>query len=94
MGFEVVCPDDIFCREGFLAGKDDHRLARLHDLFADKTIDAVWCARGGYGSMRLLPHMDIDVIGSNPKPFIGCSDISALLNYISDNAGLSLFTAR
>jgi muramoyltetrapeptide carboxypeptidase len=91
MGFEVVCPDDIFCREGYLAGTDEHRLALLHAYFADPEISAVWCARGGYGSMRLLPLLDPGIVYENPKPFIGCSDITALLNFLCHTCGIVTF---
>lgn len=88
MGFAVVYADDIFNREGYVAGTDAHRLAMLHEMFADSTIQAVWCARGGYGSMRLLPYLDIKAIRKNPKLFIGSSDITALLNFLCARCGM------
>ena len=81
-GFDVVLPEGLFSRKGFLAGEDDHRLSILRDLFTDPSIDAVWCARGGYGSMRLLQRPELDNLGLHPKAFIGLSDITALLNHL------------
>ena len=58
-----------FIREkyGYTAGKDHERLSDLHWAFGDKTIDAVWCIRGGYGCTRLLPYLNYDLIKKNPK---------------------------
>ncbi len=88
MGFTVVFPEALFNREGYLAGTDAHRLAMLHEMFADPTIQAVWCVRGGYGSMRLLPYLHIDSIRKNAKLFIGSSDITAMLNFLCTRCGM------
>lgn len=76
---------------GFLAGTDKERLEDLHRAFADKTIDAVWCIRGGYGASRFLPNIDYNLIRKNPKIFIGYSDITALHTAIFQNCGLVTF---
>jgi muramoyltetrapeptide carboxypeptidase len=76
---------------GFLAGNDKERLEDLHQAFADKTIDAVWCVRGGYGATRFLPNIDYNLIRKNPKIFIGYSDITALHTAIYQNCGLVTF---
>ncbi len=67
-----------FERAAYLAGPDDRRLADLHATFADPQIDAVFCLRGGYGSLRLLDRIDINLLRAHDKPFIGYSDITAL----------------
>ncbi|MFJ4155253.1 LD-carboxypeptidase [Pseudomonas sp. NPDC089752] len=77
--------------QGYLAGSDQQRLQDLHDAFADPAIDAILCMRGGYGSMRLLDQLDFELIRRNPKPLIGYSDITALLNAIYRHAGLITF---
>jgi muramoyltetrapeptide carboxypeptidase len=76
---------------GFLAGNDKERLDDLHWAFSDKTIDAVWCVRGGYGATRFLPKIDYNLIRKNPKIFIGYSDITALHTAIYQNCGLVTF---
>jgi muramoyltetrapeptide carboxypeptidase len=76
---------------GFLAGTDKERLDDLHWAFADKTIDAIWCVRGGYGATRFLPNIDFKIIKNNPKIFIGYSDITALHTAIYQNCGLVTF---
>lgn len=59
-------------------GTDDARLADLRWAIADPTIKAILCSRGGYGTMRLLERIDVNLVRSNPKWLIGFSDISAL----------------
>lgn len=63
---------------GYLAGTDAERLNDLHEMFADPQVDAIFCARGGYGSARLLPGVDWDLIKRNPKIFVGFSDLTSL----------------
>lgn len=75
----------------YLAGTDEERAADLNAAFRDPSIDAIWCTRGGYGSGRLLPLLDWDAIRRNPKPLLGYSDITALLNGIHARTGLVTF---
>jgi muramoyltetrapeptide carboxypeptidase len=91
LGFEVVIPDDLYAAERYLAGADAHRCEVIHRLFADPGIDAVMCARGGYGSLRILPLLDYALIGAHPKVLIGFSDITALLAAVSMRCGLVVF---
>lgn len=91
MGFEVKYTDNMSVRKGFLAGTDQQRLDDLHQMFEDESIDGIVCARGGYGSGRLLPNIDYDLIQANPKVLIGYSDITALLYGIHQKTGLVCF---
>lgn len=75
----------------YLAGTDQERAADINASFSDPSVDAVWCLRGGYGSPRILPYLDYETIRKNPKPFIGHSDITALLNGIHRMTGLVTF---
>lgn len=88
MGFGVIYDESLFQTTGYLAGPDANRLALFQDLFADPEIKAIWCARGGYGSLRLLPGIDFAALRRMPKLFIGCSDISALLNALYTFSGM------
>jgi muramoyltetrapeptide carboxypeptidase len=65
-------------REGYLAGSDAERLLDLNTALQDDRIDGIWCARGGYGTMRLLREIDYDAMRRRPKPIIGYSDMTAL----------------
>ncbi|MDR9387782.1 MAG: LD-carboxypeptidase [Balneolaceae bacterium] len=57
---------------------DQQRVDELHQAFADPTIEGVMALRGGWGSARLLSMIDFDLLGANPKPLIGYSDITTL----------------
>ncbi len=63
---------------GYLAGTDEQRASELNRFFANPRIAAIFCLRGGYGSMRILPHLDYRLIARHPKLFVGFSDITAL----------------
>ncbi len=78
-------------RDGYLAGRDAARLSDLTAAWADKTIGGIICARGGYGSMRIVDDLDYDVIADNPKIFVGFSDITSLLIAITQRVGLVTF---
>lgn len=91
MGYRIHIPDGLFKRVGYLAGCDAHRADLIHRLISDQGIKALVCARGGYGSMRLLPLLDFSLIQNNPKIFIGLSDISAMLTAIYSKTGLVTF---
>jgi muramoyltetrapeptide carboxypeptidase len=62
----------------YLAGTDEERLQDLHTMLADRKVDAVFCARGGYGTPRLLDNLDYRLIRRHPKIIVGFSDITAL----------------
>ena len=80
MGFQLNVPGNLLDPKGYLAGSDAHRADLVNKLFADKTIQAIVCARGGFGSMRILPLLDFELIRRHPKIFVGFSDISAILS--------------
>lgn len=78
LGFKTKLAKNALAKKGFLAGTDKQRLADLHAMFRDPKIHAVICLRGGYGTPRLLRHIDFDLIRKNPKIFVGFSDITGL----------------
>lgn len=78
MGLSVITGQSVYEKHGYLAGNDAIRLQDLHESFANPAVKAVFCARGGYGSGRLLPHIHYELIQNNPKIFWGYSDITAL----------------
>ena len=90
-GFTVKWSPNMLVRKGFLAGTDAQRVDDLHNMFSDDSVRAVFCGRGGYGSARLLPMLDYDLIRNNPKIFMGFSDITALLFGIHQQTGLRVY---
>lgn len=75
-----------------LAGSDEERLEDLHNAFADKNIDAIICARGGYGALRLINKIDYSIIKNNPKIFCGYSDITVLNSILYKKCALVSFS--
>lgn len=78
-------------RKGYLAGTDAERVEDLHNMFSRKDIKAILCARGGYGTPRILNKIDYNLIQKNPKIILGYSDITALLQAIYVKTGLITF---
>ena len=86
----VVMPS---CREhhGYMAGTDAQRASDLNEAFSRKDIAGIFCLRGGFGAMRLLPLLNFNMIRQNPKPLIGYSDITALHTSINKLCGFVTF---
>lgn len=78
LGFKLKIDSRVFAKTGYLAGTDEARAALLTELMDDDEADAVICARGGYGCMRLLPLLDLKAMALSRKPIIGFSDCTAL----------------
>lgn len=91
-GYNVTISETCKTTHRYMAGKsDDDCLQALHNFFKDDNIDAILCARGGYGTLRLINRIDWDIIKNNPKIFAGYSDITILLNMIFKKTGLITF---
>ena len=90
-GFTVRYTDNMLVRKGYLGGTDQQRADDINRFFADDSIDGIICGRGGYGSQRILPLLDYEVIRQHPKVFMGYSDITAMLYALYGQAGLVCF---
>lgn len=86
---EISLAPNLTMRAGYFAGDDRARLAALQVALADPTIDAVVCARGGYGMTRLLPLLDPARLAAAPKLLLGFSDITGLLAWSLAQVGLA-----
>jgi muramoyltetrapeptide carboxypeptidase len=74
----------------YLAGTDAQRAADLQDAWCDDAIDAVFCMRGGYGSVRLLDLLDRDSLAAaRAKPLFGSSDVTGIHEYWQEQLGIS-----
>ena len=76
---------------GYAGGTIDERLDDLHAMFADPSVKGVFCVRGGYAAGQLLDRIDYKLIRSNPKVFVGYSDITAMHLAIRRMTGLVTF---
>jgi muramoyltetrapeptide carboxypeptidase len=93
LGYRVIVGGSVGKQHGYLAGKDEERVADLHAMFRDRRVKAVICVRGGYGTPRLLRLLDYRLIKRNPKIFAGFSDITALQLAFWVKCGLITFHA-
>lgn len=91
LGFKIKRGKHLYDNFGYLAGNDRDRASDLNSMFEDKEVNAIICLRGGYGSIRIAPHLDLKIIKNNPKPFFGYSDITLLLNYIYNKCNFPTF---
>lgn len=91
MGFVVKLGEHVYDRHGYFGGMDRDRAADINRMFADESVDGIFCFTGGWGSPRVLPYLDYGMIRRNPKVIIGFSDITALINAIHQKTGLVTF---
>jgi len=87
-GFNTVRRDDLTDRRGYLAGDDSRRVEEFMGLVDDDGVDAILCARGGYGCHRIVADLDPLRVRAAAKPLIGFSDITTLLLWQRKYAGL------
>jgi muramoyltetrapeptide carboxypeptidase len=87
-GFEVRYAADLLARSGYLAGDDTRRAREWMDLVRDPEVEAIVCARGGYGCDRIIDSLDADAVRAARKPLVGYSDITVLLQWQLRCAGL------
>ncbi len=91
MGFQTVPGRTLGSKYRYLSSPDETRAEEIMEMFSNKDIKAIFCARGGYGIGRILPMLSKKVIRANPKIFIGASDITIMLNFLHQNCGLVSF---
>lgn len=89
LGFEPVHTTAVAERSLFSAGPADIRARDFLAAWADPSIAALVALRGGYGSAQVLPHLDPAVVGGTPKIFVGYSDTTALLSWLTCHAGVT-----
>ena len=87
---EVVIGENVFNDNGHFAGTDNQRSADFQLALDDKAIKAIWCARGGYGAMRVIDNLNFEKYKENPKWIIGYSDITAVHNDLHNNKSESI----
>jgi len=84
--FDSICDQDLY-----FAGSVERRAHELEEMFTRDDVRAIVCARGGYGSNYLLEVLDLEKIKMHPKSFVGYSDLTALLTWVTDATGLVTF---
>jgi muramoyltetrapeptide carboxypeptidase len=92
-GLEVVLGTNIFRKCNQFAGKDELRLADLQQMLDDDSIRAVICARGGYGTVRIIDKVDFTAFLKRPKWVVGYSDVTVLHSHIQRHLGIETLHA-
>src|SRR5262245_40240029 len=91
LGFEPVYDDSVFERKRYLAGPADLRAAAIRRAWCDPDIRGLIGVRGGYGSAQILPLLDVEEARAARKPFVGYSDLTSILNFLTGCCGLVAF---
>lgn len=91
LGYRVKLSPHVLDRTGIFAAEDKLRAHELTAVFRDPEVKAVFCARGGYGSGRLLPLLDFAQFTLTPKIFVGFSDATFLLNALVEHSHMVSF---
>lgn len=90
-GHEVVLAEHTLSQIGYRSGSAESLAADIHSLFLNPDIGAVLCAGGGINANRLTRYLDFGLIASHPKPFVGVSNPTILLNAVTARTGLITF---
>ncbi len=92
MGYRVKCAGNLTKNcDGYMAGSGAERGWWLNRMFADSEVDAIFCARGGNGSSRMMEYIDTDLVRRHPKIFMGYSDVTNLLLLLTQQCQLVTF---
>ena len=90
-GYEVILDPDILEMRRFTLKQDERRAANFMGMWLDPKVKAVIGGTGGYGATRMIPFLEPEIFRSNPKIFVGYSDITALHLWLMRQAGLRVF---
>jgi len=88
-GYKVIIHPQAFERHGQLAGTAVQKIDALHALYKNPEIDVIWAAGGGNRALSIIDDLNYDLIAAHPKPMIGFSDVTALLNAITVKTGIA-----
>ena len=91
LGFEPVYSEDVFARDGYLAGPAALRARAWHEAWSDPDVAAIIAVRGGYGSVQMLPLLDARQMREHAKAFVAYSDNTSLLTWLTQDCELVAF---
>lgn len=91
LGLEPVYDDSVFARQDYVAGPPEIRAAAIHEAWRDPSVAGLVAVRGGYGTAQVLPFLDLDLARRARKPFVGYSDLTALLTFLTGCCDLTAF---
>jgi muramoyltetrapeptide carboxypeptidase len=90
-GFNVLLDAELMAFRRFLRKEDERRAESFMAMWVDPRVDAIIGGTGGYGAVRMLPHLEPELFRLNPKAFVGYSDVTALHLWLNRRAGLRTF---
>ena len=93
-GFDVRIGEAVDKKDFTFGGTDEERLADFQTMLDDKKVKAIFCARGGYGSIRIIDKLDFTKFVVHPKWIIGFSDITVLHNHVNRNFGIATIHSK
>ena len=89
LGYQPTYDEDVFTRSGYVSGTPALRAAAFARAWGDPSVSALMAVRGGYGSVQILPLLDVEAIRRTPKLFIGYSDNTSILSWLTCQCGIS-----
>ncbi|MCX6249543.1 MAG: LD-carboxypeptidase [Bacteroidetes bacterium] len=92
-GYEVVLGTNIFNTHDQFSGTDDQRAADLQQALDDESVKAIICARGGYGTVRIIDRLDFTRFCDHPKWIVGYSDITVIHTHVHERFGIETIHA-
>ncbi len=92
LGFKVKYSKNIFSNTNNYSATAREKADDINEMFADKDVKMIWCAKGGNNSNSTFEYIDYDNIKKNPKIICGFSDITSLTNMITEKTGLVTFS--
>jgi muramoyltetrapeptide carboxypeptidase len=92
LGFEPVFEESVFAQHGgYLSGEGKARAQAFLEAWRDPSVRALIAVRGGYGSVHLLPFLEKEDLRQTPKAFVGYSDLTTVLTYLTGRCGIVSF---
>ena len=92
-GFRVKFSKNLFSNTNIYSGSAKEKAEDINNMFADKDVKMIWCAKGGNNSNSTFEYLDFDIIKNNPKIICGYSDITSITNIITEKTGLVTFSS-
>ena len=92
LGFKVKFSKNLFSNTNGYSASAKEKAEDINDMFADKEVKMIWCAKGGENSNSTFEYLDYEIIKQNPKIVCGYSDITSITNMITEKTGLVTFS--
>lgn len=92
-GFKVKFSKNLFSSTNIYSSIAKEKAEDINNMFADKEVKMIWCAKGGNNSNSTFEYLDFDIIKNNPKIICGYSDITSITNIITEKTGLVTFSS-